>query len=167
MKTSSRICLILLRNEPIVRFQMHQLALRSVISHQSMFVISCLYNMQQDPVAGAGGGCHQGRNVGDFMGLAESTSSSPTHKSNGIMVSARGPDLRGPFHSWQDSRSADIVYFFICAESIRQVIIKYHINTCGNHSLIIFQGSCLENSDELQWNIKQTLVVHFHDLLYL
>lgn len=37
----------------------------------------CLYNMQQDPVAGAGGGCHQRRNVGDLVRLVESTSSSP------------------------------------------------------------------------------------------
>lgn len=78
MKTSSRICLILLSSEAIVLFQMRQLSLRSVISHQRVFVICVL---QRDPAAGAGGGCHQQRNVGDFMGLAQSASSSPgTHE---------------------------------------------------------------------------------------
>lgn len=102
----------------------------------------CLYNMQRDPVAGAGGGCHQGGNVGDFMRFIFP----PTHTSNAIVASARGVDPRAQFHYWQESRSADITNFFICAESIRRTIMKYRINTCGNHSLIIFQGSCLEKS---------------------
>lgn len=142
MKTSSRICLILLRNEAIVLFQMRQLALRSVISHQRVFVISVFITCNETLLLGLAVGVMGGGDVGDFMRFI----SPPTHTSDAIVASARGADLRAPFRSWQDSRSADILNFFICAESIRRVIMKYRINTRGNHSLIIFQGSCLEKS---------------------
>lgn len=142
MKTSSWICLILLRNEGIVLFQMRQLALRSVISHQRVFVISVFTTCNETLLLGlavgviGGGGC---------WWLHALHLPPDTHERCHGGVSSRA-DLRAPFHSWQDSRSADILNFFICAESIRRVIMKYRINTCGNHSLIIFQGSCLEKS---------------------
>lgn len=54
---------------------------------------------------------------------------------------------------------ADMLYFFICAESIRREIMKSHINARRDPILIIFQAlPGKSSSDELQWNFKQALV---------
>lgn len=107
----------------------------------------CLYNVQQDPVAGAGGGCHQRRNVGDFMGLTEATSSSPWHK-RAMPLWRLLAVLTSVPRFIPDRTPAVLKYciFFVCAEYIRRIIMKYHINTCSDHSLVIFQGSHLEKS---------------------
>lgn len=144
MKTSSRICLILLSNECIVLFQMRQVALRAVISHQSVFVISVFITCNKTLLLGLVVGVISGGMLVTWWGSWRALHLPQTHASNAVVASARGPGLLAPFHSWQDSQCWHTVFLHLCWIYQTSYYVKYHINA-RDHSLIIFQGSCLEN----------------------
>lgn len=162
MKTSSRICLIQLSNERIVLFQMRQVALRSVISHQSVFVISVFITCNKTLLLGLVVGVISGGMLVTWWGSRRALHLPRTHTSNAVVASARGPDLRAPFHSWRDSRCWHTVFLHLCwsyQTSYYEVPHKCTQPCQFNHFPGVLPGK--STSDELPWNIKQTLVHDF------